>query len=68
MSRNVVNVVSCYTLEEMMNELPEQIYASSMTCLTSKTVLYGEKYMVPLNYYSLWAIVGILLKPNNVWL
>jgi hypothetical protein len=40
--------------KKTMNELPEQIYASSIACLTSKDVLYGEKYMVSLDYYSLW--------------
>ena len=43
-------------MSKMMNELPEQIYAWSMACLTSKIILYGEKYMVSLDYYSLWGI------------
>ena len=39
------------TVMRIMNTLPKHIYASSMSCLTSKIILYGEKYMVSLDYY-----------------
>ena len=51
--------------KKTMNELPEQIYASSIACLTSKDVLYGEKYMVSLDYYSLWGIDGMVFKSKD---